>query len=106
MRIVQSLVLSDLILGLVGIVGTSLVLSGKPLEAGTGACSGLGYCLVVVLWTEHLWTLILAIATYMILIYVRHVPLLLRDRLTLRSLYIPLPSGSSEDGTTCGSLFG
>lgn len=70
MRLVQSLVLSDLILGLIGIVGTSIVLSGDPLEAGSSTCHGLGFSLTAVLWTEHLWTLILAIATYMILIYV------------------------------------
>ena len=70
MRLVQSLVVSDLVLGIVGLIGSAMVLSGDNLVQGTVPCDGLGFMLVTVLWTEHLWTLLLAFTTYMILIYV------------------------------------
>jgi len=70
-RIVQSLVLSDFVLGVTGLISVSLALSPEKLKAGQ-ACDGLGTLLVAVLWTEHLWTLTLAVATFMILIYPLH----------------------------------
>jgi hypothetical protein len=45
-------------------------LSGSKLTAGTVSCDGLGFMLVTVLWTVHLWTLMLAFGTFMILIHV------------------------------------
>ncbi|WVQ75919.1 hypothetical protein IAR50_005554 [Cryptococcus sp. DSM 104548] len=73
-RIVQALIVSDLILGIVGLISGALTLSGDGhrIQHGTTACSGLGFMLTTVLWSEHLWTLILAFATYMILIYPLH----------------------------------
>ncbi|KAK4684863.1 hypothetical protein P7C73_g5303, partial [Tremellales sp. Uapishka_1] len=73
-RLVQALVLSDLIVGLVGLIGSCMRLdpSNNSLQHGKTSCDGLGVMLVTVLWTEHLWTLSLAFATYMILIYPMH----------------------------------
>ncbi|ODN79566.1 hypothetical protein L202_03520 [Cryptococcus amylolentus CBS 6039] len=81
-RIVQALILSDLILGIVGLVAGALTLSGDGhlIAHGTAACSGLGFMLTTVLWSEHLWTLILAFATYMILIYPLHTVTLWLER--------------------------
>lgn len=73
MRLVQSLIMSDVIMGLVGIIGCTLTLNGKPLVAGTKECDGLGVVLVATLFTQHLWTLSLAAATFMILVHVRPV---------------------------------
>lgn len=104
-RLVQALVLSDLLLGyvlfygarfqyypytrfastrpdltlglrlmyrIVGLIGNSLEISpGHRLKAGTATCDGLGFVLIAVLWTEHVWTLCLAVGTYLILIHVR-----------------------------------
>ncbi len=68
-----------------GLIGGAMDLSGHRLKAGTTSCDGLGLVLVAVLWTrelcdddkesteygtEHLWTLALASATFMILIHV------------------------------------
>ncbi|ORY30332.1 hypothetical protein BCR39DRAFT_558612 [Naematelia encephala] len=72
MRIVQSLVISDLILGITGLIGTAKSVAGDPLRQGSVSCDGLGVMIVTVLWTEHLWTLALAFATYMILIHPLH----------------------------------
>jgi hypothetical protein len=59
----------------------STALSDKGLHRGS-SCDGMGFVLVATLWTgtsfigdgadvsEHLWTLTLAVATFMILIYV------------------------------------
>ncbi|WVR04713.1 hypothetical protein IAU60_001724 [Kwoniella sp. DSM 27419] len=73
-RIVQALIFSDLMLGIIGLISSILWLDGdgSAMEHGTTSCSGLGTMLTTVLWTEHGWTLILAIATYMILIYPLH----------------------------------
>jgi hypothetical protein len=85
-RLVQALVLSDLVLGyvssslyrggadnsIVGLIGNAMEVSpGHRLAAGTATCDGLGFMLIAVLWTEHVWTLCLAIGTYLILIHVR-----------------------------------
>lgn len=43
---------------------------GHRLKAGTATCDGLGFMLIAVLWTEHVWTLCLALGTYLILIHV------------------------------------
>ncbi|ORX33971.1 hypothetical protein BD324DRAFT_637845 [Kockovaella imperatae] len=71
MRIVQSLVVSDLALGIVGAIGVSIGLSEGGLKPGT-ACDGIGVVLVATIWSEHMWTLLLALSTYMILIYPLH----------------------------------
>ncbi|OCF33866.1 hypothetical protein I317_01358 [Kwoniella heveanensis CBS 569] len=73
-RIVQALIFSDLLLGIIGLISSILWLSGdgSAMNHGTTSCSGLGFMLTAILWTEHGWTLVLAIATYMILIYPLH----------------------------------
>ncbi|WVQ98159.1 hypothetical protein IAU59_005281 [Kwoniella sp. CBS 9459] len=73
-RIVQALIFSDLLLGIIGLISSALWLSpdNNAMAHGTTSCSGLGFMLSTVLYTEHGWTLILAIATYMILIYPLH----------------------------------
>lgn len=72
MRLVQGLVLSDLILGIIGIITAGEYLSGRRFEHGSNFCDAMGFLLVAVLWSEHLWTFFLAFATYMILIYPLH----------------------------------
>ncbi|KGB80158.1 hypothetical protein CNBG_5996 [Cryptococcus deuterogattii R265] len=73
-RIVQALVLSDLLLGIIGLISSSLALTGDGhlMAHATTSCSGLGFMLTAILWSEHLWTLLLAFATYMILINPLH----------------------------------
>ena len=77
MRIVQSLVVSDLVLGYVlsknlfmgrkkltdcaritGLTGTAMTLSGDGLVAGTTSCDGLGLLLVAVIWTRAFLSLV------------------------------------------------
>ena len=69
----------------VGLTGVSLALQPEGWEPGQ-ACDGLGVMIVAILWSgtpndnpgqqasadfaEHLWTLALAIATFLILIHV------------------------------------
>ncbi|WVW78340.1 hypothetical protein I302_100294 [Kwoniella bestiolae CBS 10118] len=73
-RIVQALIVSDFLLGIVGLISSCIFLSGdgSALAHGTPSCDGLGLLLTAILWTEHGWTLILAVATFMILIYPLH----------------------------------
>ncbi|KAL1407325.1 hypothetical protein Q8F55_006747 [Vanrija albida] len=67
MRLVQALVLSDVVMGISGLVGCCLELSGSPLALDTQSCDGLGVLFVAVIFSQHLWTLSLACATFMIL---------------------------------------
>ncbi|WWD21594.1 hypothetical protein CI109_106080 [Kwoniella shandongensis] len=73
-RIVQALIMCDFSLGVVGLIASSLSLAPEKglMAHGTNACSGLGFMFIALLWTEHLWTLTLAVATFMILIYPLH----------------------------------
>ncbi|KAJ9120109.1 hypothetical protein QFC22_003007 [Naganishia vaughanmartiniae] len=71
-RLVQGLVVSDFVLGLTAMVSSSRKLQGKPFKTGSQACDGFGLLLVAILWSEHIWTFVLAFATYMILIYPLH----------------------------------
>ncbi|WWD00717.1 hypothetical protein V866_007652 [Kwoniella sp. B9012] len=73
-RIVQALIVSDFLLGIVGLISSCLFLAGdgSAIAHGTVSCDGLGFLLTAILWTEHGWTLILAFATFMILIYPLH----------------------------------
>ncbi|WWC59593.1 uncharacterized protein I303_102150 [Kwoniella dejecticola CBS 10117] len=73
-RIVQALIVSDFLLGVVGLISSCLFLqgNGELMAHGSMACDGLGLLLTTILWTEHGWTLILAVATFMILIYPLH----------------------------------
>ncbi|WWC68056.1 uncharacterized protein I206_101975 [Kwoniella pini CBS 10737] len=73
-RIVQALIVSDFLLGIIGLVSSCLLLqgNGERMAHGSVSCDGLGLLLTTILWTEHGWTLILAVATFMILIYPLH----------------------------------
>src|SRR5947209_4334599 len=74
---------------IVGLIGNALEISpGHRLTAGTATCNGLGFVLIAVLWTEHVWTLCLAIGTYLILIHVRPCQPVDRQEL-IKSHYIP-----------------
>jgi hypothetical protein len=56
---------------IVGLIGNATEISpGHRLTAGSATCDGLGFSLIAVLWTEHVWTLCLALGTYLILIHV------------------------------------
>jgi len=120
-RLVQALVLSDLVLGyviftylvmdsllivsIVGLIGNAMEISpGHRLVAGTATCDGLGFVLIAVLWTEHVWTLCLAIGTYLILIHVR-LPLVPTLALT-DSHSIPSPSSLKNTGFGSGDSSG
>jgi hypothetical protein len=69
-RLLIGMVVSDLALGLVGAVPNAAWLAGKSLRQGTPSCNAAGFLLTGVLFTQHLWTLVIAIATFALL--VRH----------------------------------
>jgi hypothetical protein len=57
---------------IVGLIGNAMEITpGHHLVAGSATCDGLGFVLIAVLWTEHMWTLCLALGTYLILCHVR-----------------------------------
>ncbi|KAJ9096038.1 hypothetical protein QFC21_005403 [Naganishia friedmannii] len=66
------MVISDLALGLVGLIPTAIYLGGKPMTAGSRSCDALGYVLTAVLFTQHLWTLVIAVATFALLAGILH----------------------------------
>lgn len=81
-RLVESLIFTDVIMGVTGLIGCGLMLNKKPLVIDTPLCDGLGVVMVATIFSQHLWTLSLAVATFMILVHVSfqlfvcHAPLL------------------------------
>lgn len=69
MRLVQSLIVSDLLMGIVGLVGCIQQLSGNELKKDSVECDGLGVSFVAIIFSQHLWTLSLAFTTFMILLH-------------------------------------
>ncbi|GHJ87881.1 hypothetical protein NliqN6_4283 [Naganishia liquefaciens] len=61
------MVASDAALGIVGLIPTAHYLAGKPLKDGSKSCSAVGFVLTAVLFTQHIWTLIIAVTTYALL---------------------------------------
>ena len=57
-------------LSLVALIPSVEYLRGNRQVAGSAFCDAFGVMLVATIWTEHLWTLSLAAATYLILIHV------------------------------------
>ncbi|GMK59373.1 hypothetical protein CspeluHIS016_0703880 [Cutaneotrichosporon spelunceum] len=73
MRLVQSLILSDVMLGIVGLIGCTLSLDGRPLQLDSPECDGLGVMFHAIIFSQHCWTLALAFCTYMILTKPLHI---------------------------------
>lgn len=69
MRLVQSLIVSDLMMGITGLIGCIQQLAGHPLVKDSVECDGLGVTFVAIVFSQHLWTLALAFTTFMILIH-------------------------------------
>ncbi len=55
---------------MVALIPSAQYLQGHATHAGTQYCDGFGVLLTAVIWSEHLWTFSLALATYLILLYV------------------------------------
>ena len=53
---------------IVAIVPEAMYLAGKKLNTGSKGCDAAGFLLTTVLWTQHMWTLAIAIATYVLLV--------------------------------------
>ncbi|BEI83902.1 hypothetical protein CcaverHIS002_0405060 [Cutaneotrichosporon cavernicola] len=73
MRLVQSLIISDVMLGVVGLIGCTLSLDGRPLILDTPTCDGLGVMFHAIIFSQHCWTLTLAFCTFMILTKPLHI---------------------------------
>lgn len=58
---------------IVGLIGCTLTLDGKPLVANTAECDGLGVLFHAIIFSQHCWTLGLAFATFMILTKPLHI---------------------------------
>ncbi|EKD00262.1 hypothetical protein A1Q2_05439 [Trichosporon asahii var. asahii CBS 8904] len=69
MRLVQSLIVSDLMMGITGLIGCIQQLAGHPLVKDSVECDGLGVTFTAIVFSQHLWTLALAFTTFMILIH-------------------------------------
>ncbi|WVR03983.1 hypothetical protein IAU60_000982 [Kwoniella sp. DSM 27419] len=79
-RLLIGMVLSDLILGLIAFPIEIAYLAGHPLKAGTRSCDATGFLLTSVLFSQHLWTMAIAIATFLLLVsFDRRSPLLIHQ---------------------------
>lgn len=68
-RLLIGMVVSDLALGLVGLISSAGFLAGHPLKVSSKECNAVGFLIVSILFTQHLWTLVIAIATFGLLKY-------------------------------------
>ncbi|RSH94508.1 hypothetical protein EHS25_004311 [Saitozyma podzolica] len=68
-RLLLGMVISDLVLGIVVLPSEISYLAGRPLVTGTKGCDAQGFLLTIVLFTQHLWTLSIAFATFLLLKY-------------------------------------
>ncbi|WVF66890.1 hypothetical protein IAT40_001633 [Kwoniella sp. CBS 6097] len=68
-RLLLGMVVSDLVIGLVALPPEIMYLAGAGLKTGTRGCDAIGFLLTTVLFSQHLWTLAIAVATFLLLIY-------------------------------------
>ncbi|WWD08846.1 hypothetical protein V865_006960 [Kwoniella europaea PYCC6329] len=66
-RLLIGMVVSDLILGLVALPPEIMYLAGHAQPTGSSGCNALAFLLTSVLFSQHLWTLTIAFATYLLL---------------------------------------
>ncbi|WVW79957.1 hypothetical protein I302_101930 [Kwoniella bestiolae CBS 10118] len=66
-RLLIGMVVSDIILGLVALPPEIMFLAGKSPRSGSPSCDALAFLLTSVLFSQHLWTLAIAFATYLLL---------------------------------------
>ncbi|WWC60116.1 uncharacterized protein I303_102680 [Kwoniella dejecticola CBS 10117] len=66
-RLLLGMVVSDMMLGCIALPPEILYLAGDPLKTGSAGCNGLAFILTSTLFSQHLWTLAIAFATYLLL---------------------------------------
>ncbi|WVQ73830.1 hypothetical protein IAR50_003411 [Cryptococcus sp. DSM 104548] len=66
-RLLMGMIISDLAIGLAILPPDIMFLVNRKIATGTAGCNALGFLLVTVLFTQHLWTLAIAIATFLLL---------------------------------------
>ncbi|WOO79519.1 uncharacterized protein LOC62_02G003041 [Vanrija pseudolonga] len=71
-RLLIGIVISDMSVGLVALPAQALLLSGGKMGTGTAGCNAQGFLFTTALFSQHLWTLCIAIATFMLLKYPLH----------------------------------
>lgn len=67
-RLLIGIVVSDMSVGLVALPAQALLLSGGTMGTGTAGCNAQGFIFTTALFSQHLWTLSIAVATFMLLV--------------------------------------
>nr|XP_031863082.1 uncharacterized protein CI109_001560 [Kwoniella shandongensis]KAA5530154.1 hypothetical protein CI109_001560 [Kwoniella shandongensis] len=68
-KLLLGMVISDLLLGVVVLPIEIAFLTGNTTKPKTAGCNAAGFVLTTILFTQHLWTLCIAIATFLLLKY-------------------------------------
>ncbi|ODN80744.1 hypothetical protein L202_02901 [Cryptococcus amylolentus CBS 6039] len=66
-RLLMGMIISDLAIGLAILPSDIMFILNKKIATGTAGCNALGFVLTTILFTQHLWTLAIAIATFLLL---------------------------------------
>ncbi|ODO06313.1 hypothetical protein L198_01545 [Cryptococcus wingfieldii CBS 7118] len=66
-RLLMGMIISDLALGLAILPPDIMLILNKKIATGTAGCNALGFVLTTILFTQHLWTLSIAVATFLLL---------------------------------------
>ncbi|KAK8861433.1 hypothetical protein IAR55_002252 [Kwoniella newhampshirensis] len=68
-RLLVGMVISDILLGVVVFPTEISFLAGNRLQLDSRGCNAQGFLLITILFTQHMWTLAIAIATFCLLRY-------------------------------------
>ncbi|KAL1409521.1 hypothetical protein Q8F55_003504 [Vanrija albida] len=79
-RLLIGIIVSDLTVGLVALPAQALLLSGGTMGTGTPGCNAQGFIFTTALFSQHLWTLCIAVATFLLLKYPLHPATTLLER--------------------------
>ncbi|KAE8540778.1 hypothetical protein D1P53_003142 [Cryptococcus gattii VGV] len=66
-RLLVGMVISDLLLGLVILPPVAMYIANRKLATGSAGCNAQAFILIATLFTQHLWTLVMAVSTFLLL---------------------------------------
>ncbi|KIR31250.1 hypothetical protein I352_06344 [Cryptococcus deuterogattii MMRL2647] len=66
-RLLVGMVISDLLLGLVILPPVAMYIANRKLATGSAGCNAQAFILIAILFTQHLWTLVMAVSTFLLL---------------------------------------
>jgi hypothetical protein len=67
-QLLIGIVTSDIVIGLVALPAEAMFVAGVPIQTGTRGCDAQAWVYTTTLFSQNLWTLAVAVATFMLLV--------------------------------------